>query len=219
MASWPTRTTIPVLRSLPAPGTYLCGLTWDGRHLWHSDQEAGTIVAIDPATGSVRRILLCSRVRADLAYHDGRLCQVGGRPKRILLIDTVTGDIVDQKQVPPPSGRLCGIEMSPQGMWMCLRNPAVVQLRDFGTMSVQRELPVQGAPSGLTYVGGVVFYSDFEGEVIRAVDTKTGTLLAVASVAGRPTGMTWDGEQLWYCNFEARQFNAIHPNDVLAATA
>jgi outer membrane protein assembly factor BamB len=217
MASWPTRITIPVRRSLPAPGTYLCGLTWDGTHLWHSDQEAGTIVAIDPVTGSVPRILRCSRVRADLAFHDGWLCQVGGRPKRILLVDTATGDIVDQKQVSPPSGRLCGIEMGPQGMWMCLRNPAVVQLRDFGTMSVQRELPVQGDPSGLTYADGVVFYSDFEAGVVRAVDTRTGTLLAAAPVAGRPTGMTWDGERLWYCDFEARQFNAIRPEDVLTA--
>jgi sugar lactone lactonase YvrE len=217
MTSWPTGTNVPVLTALPAPGTYLCGLTWDGALLWHSDQEAGTIVAVDPATGSVVHTLSCSRVRADLAYHHGRLCQVGGRPKRILLVDPETGDIVDQKQVPPPSGRLCGIEMGPEGMWMCLRKPAVVQLRDFDTMSVQRELPVQGDPSGLTYVAGVVLYSDFEAGLIRAVDTVTGELLAVVQVAGRPTGLTWDGKQLWYCDFPARQFTAISLDDVLGA--
>jgi streptogramin lyase len=215
MASWPAQTNVPVLSSLPAPGTYLCGLAWDGRHLWHSDQDAGTIVAVDPAGGSVVRALDCSRVRADLAYHDGRLCQVGGRPKRILLIDPETGDIVDQKQVHPPSGRLCGIEMGPEGMWMCLRNPAVVQLRDFDTMSVQRELPVEGSPSGLTYVDGVVFYSEFESGLIRAVDTVTGALLAAVQVVGHPTGMTWDGERLWYCDFEARRFAAIRLGDVV----
>lgn len=217
MASWSTQTNVPVLSSLPAPGNYLCGLTWDGRHLWHSDQDAGTIVAVDPAGGSVVRTLGCSRVRADLTYHDGRLCQVGGRPKRILLIDPETGDIVDQKQVHPPSGRLCGIEMGPEGMWMCLRNPAVVQLRDFDTMSVQRELPVEGAPSGLTYVDGVVLYSEFEGGVVRAVDTVTGALLAAVTVAGHPTGMTWDGKRLWYCDFETRRFNAIRLGDVVKA--
>ncbi|HEV7452493.1 MAG TPA: hypothetical protein VGO16_14125, partial [Pseudonocardiaceae bacterium] len=126
-----------------------------------------------------------------------------------------TGDIVDQKQVHPPSGRLCGIEMGPEGMWMCLRNPAVVQLRDFDTMSVQRELPVEGSPSGLTYVDGVVFYSEFESGMIRAVDTVTGALLAAVPVVGHPTGMTWDGERLWYCDFEARRFTAIRLGDVV----
>jgi len=217
MASWPTTSNVPVLSFLPAPGSYLCGLTWDDKYLWHSDQEAGTIVALDPADGSVVRTLGCSRVRADLAYHEGRLCQVGGRPKRILLVDPTTGDIVDQKQVHPPSGRLCGIEMGPEGMWMCLRNPAVVQLRDFDTMAVQRELPVEGAPSGLTYVNGVVLYSEFEGGVIRAVDTATGELLATAPVVGHPTGMTWAGNRLWYCDFEARRFNAISLDDVVNA--
>jgi glutamine cyclotransferase len=217
MTSWPTRRKVPVLSSLPAPGNYLCGLTWDGEYLWHSDQGAGTIVAVDPADGSVVRTLDCPRVRADLAYHDGWLCQVGGRPKRILLIDPKTGDIVDEKQVSPPSGRLCGIEMGPEGMWMCLRDPPVVQLRDFDTMSVQRELPVVNSPSGLTYVDGMVLYSEFEAGMVRAVDTMTGTILAAVPVAGHPTGMTWDGEQLWYCDFEARQFKAIRLDDVANA--
>ena len=100
---------------------------------------------------------------------------------------------------------------------MCLRAPAVVQLRDFDTMSVQRELPVAGSPSGLTYVDGMVLYSEFEAGILRAVDTVTGSILATVPVEGRPTGMTWDGEQLWYCDFEARQFKAIRLNDVLNA--
>ena len=217
MTPWPTSTDVPVHRWLPAPGNYLCGLTWDGEYLWHSDQEAGTIVTVDPGDGSVVRTLNCSQLRADLTCHNGWLCQVGGRPKRILLIDPQTGDIVNQKQVSPPSGRLCGIEMGPEGMWMCLRAPAVVQLRDFDTMSVQRELPVAGSPSGLTYVDGMVLYSEFEAGILRAVDTVTGSILATVPVEGRPTGMTWDGEQLWYCDFEARQFKAIRLNDVLNA--
>jgi hypothetical protein len=217
MTSWPTRTNVPVHRWLPAPGTYLCGLTWDGNHLWHSDQGAGTIVAVDPSDGSVTRTLSCSQVRADLASYDGLLCQVGGRPKRILLIDPGPGAIVDEKQVRPPSGRLCGTEMGPEGMWMCLRDPPVVQLRDFDTMAVQRELPVKGFPSGLTYVDGVVFYSEFEAGKVRAVDAMTGAILATVPVEGHPTGMTWDGRQLWYCDFQARRFKAIHLGDVVNA--
>jgi hypothetical protein len=219
MTSWQTGTTVPVVRSLPSPGNYMCGLTFDGEHLWYSDQDAGKIFAMDRATGAVVRTLDCAQVRADLAVHAGWLCQVGGRPKRILVIDPYTGEIVARKEVRPPSGRLCGTEMCPDGMWMCLRAPAVVQLRDFATMTVQRELPVDGSPSGLTYLDGIVLYSEFDTGLVRAVDTTTGELLAAVAVQGHPTGMTWDGEYVWYCDFAARAVKALRPGDVVPGLA
>lgn len=209
--------TVPVMRSLPAPGDYACGLTFDGEHLWFSDQDAGKIFAVDPATGAVVRELDCPMVRADLAFHDGRLCQVGGRPKRVVVVDPATGAIVAEKPVRPSNGRLCGIEMGPDGMWMCLRNPPVLQLRDVETMTVRRELPVEGSPSGLTYVDGIVLYGEFDEGIVRAVDTGTGEMLATVAVEGRPTGMTWDGEHVWYCDFSARSVRAIRLDDVRAA--
>lgn len=217
--------TVPVVRSLPVSGDYLCGLTFDGGHLWYSDQEAGKIFAVDPATGAAVRELSCTKVRADLAFHNGQLCQVGGRPKRVVVVDPTTGDIVAEKPVRPSNGRLCGIEMGPDGMWMCLRNPAVLQLRDFDTMTVRRELPVQGAPSGLTYLdstvryglGSTVLYGDFDEGVVRAVDVDTGRLLATVAVEGRPTGMTCDGEYVWYCDFPARSLKAMRPADLRPA--
>jgi len=209
-----TGSRVPVVRSLPAPGTYACGLTFDGHDLWYSDQEAGKLVGLDRGSGAVKCEFACSRVRADLAYHDRLLCQVGGRPKRIILVDSRTGEVVGEKPVRPPSGRLCGVEMSPDGLWMCLRAPAVLQLRDFETMTVLRELAVEGAPSGLTYVDGTVLYGEFETGALRAVDATTGTLLASVTVEGHPTGMTWDGDQVWYCDFQARAIKAISLADV-----
>lgn len=210
---------VPVVASRPGPARYMCGLTWDGERLWHSDQGAGTIYAIDPDDGTVVRTLDCPSVRADLTWHDGLLCQVGGRPKRIVLVDPVGGGVVGERQVLPASGRLCGVEAAPEGdgMWMGLRAPAVIQLRDAVTMAVRRELDVDGLPSGLTYVDGVVLYSEFEHGTIRAVDATTGAMLAVARVPGRPVGMTWDGGHVWYCDFAARRFNAVRLDDLLSA--
>lgn len=205
---------VPVARCLPGPGTYMCGLTWADGLLWHSDQEAGKIYALERAAGEVVREFECPQARADLACHDGLLCQVGGRPKRLLLIDPYTGDMVGEKQVPPPSGRLCGIEMGPEGMWMCLRNPAVVQLRDFATMTVRAEYAVPGSPSGLTYASGLVVYSEFEAGLLRAVDAATGRVAGAVQVEGNPTGLTWDGYQIWYCDFRARAVKSIRLDDV-----
>jgi hypothetical protein len=213
-----TSRTVPVARCLPSPGRYMCGLTWTRGLLWHSDQEAEKIFAIERTAGLVVQVFDCPQARADLTHHDGWLCQVGGRPKRLLLIDPQTGQTVDQKQVPPPSGRLCGVEMGTDGMWMCLRNPSVIQLRDFETMTVQREHAVPGGPSGLTHVNGVVVYSDFEAGMVRAVDGGTGRLLGMVRVEGHPTGLTWDGYQLWYCDFQARAVKSIRLDDVLSGT-
>lgn len=206
----------PVARTLPAPTAYLCGLTWDGALLWHSDQDARTIFAIDPADGTVARSLACARVRADLGYDGARLVQVGGRPKRLLLIDPATGESAGEKQVLPPSGRLTGIEFGPEGLWMCLRGPTVVQLRNYATMAIEREYRVGGeSPSGLTYVDGMVLHGDFGDSTVRACDARTGAQIGAFRVPGRPTGMTWDGRHLWYCDFPARALRAIELDTAL----
>ncbi|OLT29957.1 hypothetical protein BJF83_09690 [Nocardiopsis sp. CNR-923] len=200
-----------VMASLPTPGTYLCGLTWDGTRFWHSDQRAGELYALDPDTGAVVRRFACRSARADLTHVEGRLCQVGMRPKRLLLVDPDTGEVTGHKAVRPSNGRLCGTEAGPEGVWMCLRRPPVVQLRDFATMTVLREFPVEGNPSGLTYAHGIVFYSDFEQRVIRGYDVRTERGVVTLPAAGNPTGMTWDGRLLWYCDFPGRALRAIRP--------
>jgi len=216
-----------VMPSLPSPGTtslslrapanYLCGLTWDGVHLWHSDQGAAKIFAIDRTDGSIVREFGCASVRADLAYDGSMLCQVGGRPKRIVLVDPDTGEVTGRRDVLPASGRLTGIEIGPEGMWMCLRSPMVVQLRDYPAMTVRREYNVPGsAPSGLTYARGTVVFGDFEEGRLHAIDAASGAHLGSAYVAGRPTGVTWDGERLWYCDFPNHLLRTVELEDVLA---
>ncbi|WP_167475140.1 hypothetical protein [Nocardia arthritidis] len=201
---------VPSVKTLPAPADYLCGLTWDGSRLWHSDQNARRIFAIDPANGAVTRTLSCARVRADLTWDGSRLLQVGGHPKRLLVIDPETGEVDGELPVRPPSGRLTGVEFGPDGLWMCLRGPTVVQLRDYETMEIEREYPTGGAsPSGLTCADGMVVHGDFDDATLRVIDAKTGAPVGAFRVPGRPTGLTWDGSHLWYCDFPARRLRAV----------
>ena len=205
-----------ISRTLPGPAGYMCGLTWDGTHLWHSDQDAGKIFAIDPADGRVVREFGFASVRADLAFDGTRLAQVGGRPKRMLVIDRETGHRHDEKQVLPASGRLTGAEYGPEGLWMCLREPTVVQLRDAEAMTVVRQYPARGvSPSGLTYADGVVVHGDFDDAMLYAIDATTGRNLGAVRVPGRPTGLTWDGRYVWYCDFAARSFRAVELDQIL----
>jgi hypothetical protein len=195
-----------------APGTYLCGLTWDGRLLWHSDQVAARVYAIDPGDGVVVRSFPSGWVRADLAYDGRLLAQVGGRPKRLALIDPADGAPAGTLPILPANDRTTGIEIAPDGLWALLRGPNVVQLRTYPELEVVREHRVPGdAPSGLTVVGPYVVFGDFAAATLHVVDRATGEHVRSAAVQGKPTGMTWDGERLWYCDFPARALRALAP--------
>ncbi|HEV2887542.1 MAG TPA: hypothetical protein VGX49_11565 [Jatrophihabitans sp.] len=203
-------------RRLPAPGRYLCGLTWDGSWLWHSDQEAAKIYRIDPTNGSVTRTFDCDEVRADLAFDGSMLCQVGGRPKLLLLVDPETGNVTGRRKILPANGRVTGVEFGPEGLWLVLREPNVVQLRDYPSMTIRREYPVPGSgPSGLTYADGIVLFGEFNTAMLHAIEARTGAHIASTEVQGHPTGLTWDGERVWYCDFGARALRAIDLADVL----
>ena len=105
---------------------------------------------------------------------------------------------------------MTGVEIGPEGLWVCLRAPTVVQLRDYPTMQVMREFAVLGAgPSGLTYADGIVVYGEYEAGMLHAIDPTTGSYIGSTRVGGRPTGIAWDGVRLWYCDFPSRVIRAI----------
>ncbi|WP_026421233.1 hypothetical protein [Actinokineospora inagensis] len=215
MTLHPSPATAAIRRIVPLPGSYPCGLTWDGSRLWHSDQPAGEIYEL-AESGTVLRTVPCRAVRADLTFDGDLLCQVGFRPKRLILIDRDSGKQIDRREVPPASGRLTGVEHCADGIWMVLRGPTVLQLRDYETMAVLREFPTGGSePSGLTYADGVVVHGDYVERRVRATDAATGEELGSVLVDGNPTGMAWDGQHVWYCDFPGKRACALDLADIL----
>lgn len=205
-----SQTLTPICHSIRAPGSYLCGLAWDGRYLWHSDQIAGKFFALGSSDGIVRQVIEYQGIRGDLTFIGNHLCQVGERPRRLIIVDPATGSVVDKREVLPKSARLMGIDIGEDGdLWMCLRDPGVLQRRDWETLSVQDEVAVPGRPSGLTCVGGIVVYSEFEDGLLRAVDARSGIVTGQFKLPSRPTGVAWDGRYLWYCDMPAARINAL----------
>jgi hypothetical protein len=74
---------LAVERELSAPGRNLCGIAWDGMHLWHGDAGAELLYRIDPERGDVARTLPCPDLRTCTDFADGLLWQVAGRPKAL----------------------------------------------------------------------------------------------------------------------------------------
>ncbi|MEO0971582.1 MAG: hypothetical protein AAFX85_00695 [Pseudomonadota bacterium] len=202
----------PQSEALNLPGEYPCGLTWDGKSFWHSDQAAKKIWSLDPTDGHILQEHNCPAVRADLAYDGSMLAQVGKRPKRLVLVDPSSGSWVHDLPINPANGRTTGAEFSPDGLWLLLRNPTVIQLRKYPSMEVVREHAVRMTePSGLTWCDGVVVVGEFTTGMFHALDAASGRYRAFRRVPGKPTGMTWDGERIWYCDFPSRKARAIEP--------
>ncbi len=152
----------------------------------------------------------------NLTFDGSTLGQIGGRPKRLVLIDPETGRISGFRPIIPANGRVTGAELGPEGLWLVLRGPNVVQLRDYPSLDILREHPVPGgSPSGLTYAEGMVVYGDFATRTLHVLDAGTGEHVRSIELGAHPTGMTWDGHRLWYCDFRARALRAF---DLAAAT-
>lgn len=197
-------------RLLPLPGEYPCGLAWDGKCFWHSDQRAGKIFQIDGSSGAVRGFFSCRSARADLTYHDGLLYQIGMRPKRLLVISPETGSREGVKLIEPSNGRVTGVDVHPDGFVMCLRGPSVIQIRDFETLSVRQEIPIDGSVSGLAVYNDYALVGDFPGQCVRAYHLPSGGLVSQVNLAGAPTGLCAAGDTIWYADFYGRSLRALN---------
>lgn len=74
------------IRSFESPGTHLCGLAWDGTHLWYSNGDTNTLYRLDKQTGRILATWPYPEVRTGLAFQGEQLWQVAGHPHRPTLI-------------------------------------------------------------------------------------------------------------------------------------
>jgi hypothetical protein len=196
-------------RLFPLPGEYPCGLAWDGESFWHSDQRAGQIFRMDGSSGAVRGAFSCRSARADLTYREGLLYQIGMRPKRLLVISRETGARQGVKRIEPSNGRVTGVDVHPDGFVMCLRGPSVIQVRDFESMSVCQEIPIEGSVSGLAVYDDYALVGDFPGRCMRGYHLPSGGLACQVDLIGSPTGLCAAGDTIWYADFHGRSLRAL----------
>src|SRR6266566_4071279 len=71
---------LSVERSYPALGSHVCGIAWDGYHLWHADAGTDRLYCLDVHTGTILREVACPEVRTGLTYDGTSLWQMAGHP-------------------------------------------------------------------------------------------------------------------------------------------
>ncbi|MFD9737197.1 YncE family protein [Umezawaea sp. NPDC059074] len=211
MGSAPT--TIPSVRSLPAPGSDPGGIAATRGLLWCADRSDRRVRAIRPRFGQVEADVACERLCGDLTFRDGRLLVVGDERERLLDVDPSSGAVVDAIPLGDNGRRLVALDSGPAGLWVALRDPGVAQLWHHETLDVLHEVPLPGVPSGLARVNSLLVCAEAGTGLVRALDAADGRVLGTARVDGSPVGMAWDTYSLWYTSGD--HVKAVRLDDVL----
>jgi outer membrane protein assembly factor BamB len=178
---------LEVIRSFPAPGEQLCGLAWDGQHIWHSDAGEERIYCFDPQDGTMLRSFGCPSVRTCLAWDGSGLWQVAGRPKRLKCLDPADGYV--RRELELGSETACGIEIDGGTFWLT-DEEGRIELRSLDDGGVLREVAAIPRIAGITLADGVLWYAVDHLSLLVAVDPETGVERARREVMGIPTGLT-----------------------------
>jgi hypothetical protein len=192
-------------RVIPSPGSHMCGLTWDGHFLWHSDGSTNQLYCFDLSTNQLLRSLPCPEVRTGLSFRDGSLWQVVGQPKTLAVVSAEAGTrdvrVLDARF---QGAEVCGIEWGPEGLWIGIKTDSehsIAELRAPGTLSLVRRLEIPGEVAGLTCEGPNLLYTDFGRGRLTVVDSSSGSRIGECALEGHPTGLTNTGSSFWYCDY------------------
>jgi outer membrane protein assembly factor BamB len=199
-------TKLSINRRIPAPGQALCGVAWDGTHLWHADAGTNVLYCLDSNDGRVLRTLDCPDVRTCTSVADGSLWQVAGRPKELRRLDRETGSVVGR--LPLMSETVCGLEIVGDQFWTTLEE-GVLMLCRLEDGAVERRFAAEPRIAGVTLAAGALWYTvDTPGLIVR-VDPTTGGEIARHLFDGTPTGIGTDGRLLWCADHRAKELVAL----------
>ena len=196
--------------AFPVPGEKLCGLAWDGHHLWHSDAGEERIYCFDPQDGNILRSFGCPNVRTCLAWDGTSLWQVAGQPKRLKCLDPADGYV--RRELELGSEAACGVEIDGGAFWLT-HEEGRIELRSLDDGQVLREFDALPRIAGITLADGVLWYAVDHLSLLVAVDPETGEERVRHEVDGIPTGLTWDGTRLWYADIAERRIVGVVQRD------
>lgn len=198
-----------VSSSFPSPGSHLCGLAWDGAHLWHSDGTTHRIYKMDPNSGKVLDEIPCENVRTCLGFDGEHLWQIAGTPKRIRVMDPSDGTVVREIPLQGDTEAVCALHVTPHSYWTGSKVTGAVEERDRATHRVLRAFQTGGSVHGLAVIGNLIWYTDYPAGALVAFDLEKEGEVARHPLLGQPTGLCWDGRRLWYCDYTNKRITAL----------
>jgi glutamine cyclotransferase len=209
---------IVIERNIPAPGRHLCGLAWDGAHLWHSDGDTNLIYQFDPTDGKMTGSIPCPEVRTDLGYDGVNLWQIAGHPKRIAVIDPLQARILREIDLGSDRENACGLCVSEENFYVGFKGRGLIEKRSLGENAVLQEYATMGRADGVALAMENLWYTDYDRRLLVGINIKTGKELERHLLPGKPTGLCWDSSRFWYSDYANKQLSAIRLSKGLPST-
>jgi len=201
-----------VVKTIPAPGGFCTGLTFDGSHLWTADRKTDKLYKIDMETGAAVKTLESPGYFPTGLAWDGHFlwnADIRGNSDisenldgMIFKIDPQDGTVLSTLKSPVSSPQ--DITWDGSALWAVdeRKNIVVRFSPEDGTTLASFPSPASD-PSGITFDGNYLWISDRKLDEFYMVDPETGFVIIIAQAPGPVIrGMAWDGASLWCVDFQ-----------------
>ncbi|GAK14147.1 YncE family protein [Geomicrobium sp. JCM 19039] len=189
-----------IIRRVEAPGKHLCGLSWDGKRIWHSDGKENYIYSL--MNNQFIEQIKMTNIRTDLTVHGNRIFQIAGLHKKEICVLTKTeGKLLTKLRLDRHDG-LCGMEYYNEGLWLGYKDPGEIIYYSLRENKVMDRYYVNKNIAGLTYDSDneIVVFADFDESSINFFQLNTCKLMT-EELDFQATGLTFDGENFWIADF------------------
>ena len=200
------------LHSFPSPGVHLCGLAWDGAHLWYSDGDKHMLYQLDAPSGRILGRLPCTEVRTGLSYDGQHLWQIAGRPKRIRVIEKGTGEVINEIPLGADAEGVCGLLVGDEWYWTGPESDAYIEQYSRRTHALERRYGPVSSADGIAVIGAHLWYTSYKDGALCTIDLESEDEVKRCALTGSPTDMCWDGRLFWYNDFTNKQICAVLPD-------
>jgi hypothetical protein len=211
---------IVIQTTYPAPGHSPAGLAWDGTTIWHADNRAGRIFALDPAdpAAAPRRALYCPGNLSGLAWDGRAVWQSLFDQEMVRAIDPVTNDF-DQTVILEGQGWLSGVAHDGHYLWVAAQQRGQLLRIDIGSNGAAGDVrslpaPPSAAVGDIDYhdgrlwaaLAGPMRYDDRLGRfewagppayAVAEIDPADGRVLTRHSAPAFYAGLCWAVGELW----------------------
>jgi len=182
-----------VVSSFPAPGVMPSGIMWDGKNLWHSDENKKVIYKLD-TKGRVLEEIPTNKGTNGLAWDGANIWSSNARTRTLYKTNTKGKKIISFS---PPGKFPYGLTWDGESLWHSdVNNRTIYKIDSHGIVKKSFKTPF-AHPSGITWDDYHLWVAAPDEQKIYKLTENGKTISSLSSPAVRPEGMAVDGQYLW----------------------